>query len=138
MEKGKPEDLVYTIDYHLLEEGERQEYVEMFELGGWEYVCSQYNMHIFKAPAGTKPIYSDNETKKEKYIRMSMWWGNTSLILFILFIVSLLFRWQVTGIAKRVADVGYGITLILFVPSIITYIALFIRKMKLKKGGRKG
>src|SRR5699024_5935287 len=60
LERGEPTDVIYTIDYHLLNEEDQEEYFDMFKMAGWEHVCTEYNMHIFKAPRGTKPIYSDS------------------------------------------------------------------------------
>lgn len=43
------------------------DYVELFEAGGWNKVCSSERIHIFSARKGTAPIYTDNDTKYEKY-----------------------------------------------------------------------
>ena len=45
------------------------EYEEIFVSGGWEYVCSKSGCHIFRAPKGTRPIYTDNDGLAEKYAK---------------------------------------------------------------------
>lgn len=132
LEKGEPKDLIYTIDYHLVTETDKEEYFHMFTLAGWEHVCSEYNMHIFKAPIGTKPIYSDTDTKKEKYIRLSKFWRNASLLSLILLIISMLSYWSVEGIWQQIGSVGITLSLMLFVPSCMTYMAILYRVLKNK------
>ncbi|MBW7475450.1 DUF2812 domain-containing protein [Paenibacillus oenotherae] len=65
--RGEPQQLVYSVDYNKVEHDELRDYVELFEASGWTKVCSQERIHIFSAPAGTKPIYTDSDTKSEKY-----------------------------------------------------------------------
>jgi len=73
------EECAYAIDFSDIEakdEGFRQ-YIEIFSAGGWKYVTSLENLHYFKAPTGTKPIYTDGVSMAEKYEKMremSMWW----------------------------------------------------------------
>ncbi len=69
LQKGEPQELDYSID-HQAEADE--EYFSYFDEAGWTYVCSTGNViHVFCAPKGTTPIYSDQETKKQRYIRES-------------------------------------------------------------------
>lgn len=130
LEKGEPEDMVYTIDYHLVDEADLAEYLGMFEIAGWKHVCSEYNMHIFKAVKGTKPIYTDSGTKKEKYSRLATSWGWASIVLLGLLLISLFLRLNMTGITQTVGSIGIAVTAILFVPTCMTYIAILQRKSK--------
>jgi len=132
LEKGEPKDVIYTIDYHLLKEVDKEEYYDMFKLAGWEHVCTEYDMHIFKVPLGTKPIYSDIDTKKEKYIRLSKLWRNVCILLLTLFIVSLLINWKVVGNLQQIGSVEITFSLILFIPSCMTYIAILSKILKNK------
>lgn len=133
LEKGEPEDIIYTIDYRFLKDDESAEYIDMFQLGGWEHVFSDHYLHVFKAPRGTKPIYSDNDTRIEKYDRLQNWWGYASLIFISLLAISLLLMWQTSGKLASVANICFGIGLILGLPSVLTYVTVFIRKRKTKK-----
>ena len=65
LKKDKPQDIVYTLDYQMEAD---EEYFTLFKEAGWELVISIGNqMHIFSAPAGTKPIYSDSQSEIDKY-----------------------------------------------------------------------
>lgn len=133
LEKGEPEDIVYSVDYRFLKDDESAEYIDMFQLGGWEHVFTEHNLHIFKARRGTKPIYSDNDTRVEKYNRLQRWWGYTSLIFLSMLIISLLIMWQTSGSLASIANIGFSIAVILGLPSVLTYVTVFIRKRKTKK-----
>lgn len=65
LKKDKPQDIVYSLDYQSEID---EEYFTIFKEAGWEHVVSVENqMHIFSAPDGTKPIYSDCESEIDKY-----------------------------------------------------------------------
>lgn len=130
LEKGEPEDVIYTIDYRLLDDADQGEYFDIFEMAGWEHVCSEHNMHIFKAPKGTKPIYTDSNTTKEKYNRLAKSWQKASAILLGILLLFIFISWNTTGLLQNIGRVGYVVALTLFVPCCMTYIALFIRKSK--------
>lgn len=66
LKKANPQKLQYALDYR---NNTDEEYFSYFQEAGWHHVCSDANMiHIFSAPQGTKPIYTDNNTESEKYI----------------------------------------------------------------------
>ncbi|WP_315121249.1 DUF2812 domain-containing protein [uncultured Clostridium sp.] len=66
LKKDRPQDIVYTLDYQMEAD---EEYFTLFKEAGWELVISiGGQMHIFSAPAGTKPIYSDSQSEIDKYI----------------------------------------------------------------------
>ncbi|GEN89848.1 DUF2812 domain-containing protein [Oceanobacillus sojae] len=71
LEKGESSDYIYCIDYRSLEDGEEEEYFDLFSSSGWSHVASEGDMHLFRANPGTKPIYSDLDTIAEKYISSS-------------------------------------------------------------------
>lgn len=64
--KSKPEDIMYCVDYNC-DKNDLSSYFEMFDESKWKYVCSYDGFHFFKAPVGTQPIYSDNDTLSLKY-----------------------------------------------------------------------
>ncbi|WP_027956375.1 DUF2812 domain-containing protein [Halobacillus kuroshimensis] len=65
LKKGRKQHLIFAVDYcHNPDE----EYFAYFEAAGWTPVCSAgSHIHIFSAPAGTEPIYSDYESTFNKY-----------------------------------------------------------------------
>ena len=69
----KPEEYIFSADYSWFartSESEFVEYRDIFASAGWDYVCSDYDgHHIFRAPIGTKPIYTDKATLSAKYKR---------------------------------------------------------------------
>jgi len=66
LEQGTPTDVIYSVDYRVLDD-DGNEYYDLFAAAGWTHVASHGNTHLFCASPHTKPIYSDRETKIEKY-----------------------------------------------------------------------
>jgi len=76
--RSQPEECAYSIDFANITADDEgfQEYVEIFAMGGWEYVTRLCDVHYFKAPKGTKTIYTDGSSMAEKYKQMQkscMW-----------------------------------------------------------------
>lgn len=68
LKKDKPQDIVYSIDY---QRGADEEYFDMFKEAGWKLATSvEDQIYIFVAQTGAKPIYSDHESKIDKYINV--------------------------------------------------------------------
>lgn len=66
LKRNPPKDLQYSIDYR---RNPDEEYFLYFKEAGWSYVCSLgKSTHIFSAPSGTKPIYTDSCAETQKYI----------------------------------------------------------------------
>jgi len=84
-ERAEPEEFGYSVDYSDVKPGKEgfAEYLEIFESGGWKYVCSCEIFHYFKAPKGTTPIYTDNANLAQKYerIRKHTIWGTLGIAL---------------------------------------------------------
>src|SRR5699024_6762677 len=112
--------------YHLVEENDKEEYFELFEMAGWEHVCSEYNMHIFKAPKETEPIYTDKITTTEKYNRIRKPLQKWAVSITILLLVFIMLTTLTTGIVQKISVIVLYIMIVFFVQSIITFIILFI------------
>ncbi len=54
LEKSVPEEIEYSIDYRLLKEEEKEEYLELFVMAGWEHVCSSYDHALFQGSTRDK------------------------------------------------------------------------------------
>lgn len=94
LRKGNPQKLTYSLDYQTNPD---EEYFAFFQESGWSHVCSAGNeMHIFSAPPGTKPIYSDQATLVEKYAHEQRRTGKFSVFSLIL----TLFFFTLTFLAK--------------------------------------
>ncbi|MGN1385623.1 MAG: DUF2812 domain-containing protein [Bacillus sp. (in: firmicutes)] len=84
LKRSQPRDVVYSLDYKRLDQADQAEYVEMFEAGGWEHICSLQDMHFFAAPPGTTPIYTDKESHQHMYRTQRIQFFRWSIIGFII------------------------------------------------------
>lgn len=87
LRKDTPQKIIYSVDYQDIA-NDRKEYMDMFRAAGWEHVCSAADIHIFSAPAGTKPIYTDQHTKIEKYERGKKGSGILGIVLILLTVMT--------------------------------------------------
>ena len=95
-EQAAPRNYIYSFDVNrdvhpnlTHRKSEWMEYNGIFAGAGWEYVCSKGDCHIFRAPSGTPPIYSDNEGLAAKYSqqrRMYIWQIFANVVFGIFFI----------------------------------------------------
>lgn len=136
LRRGQPQNLVYSVDYQVNVD---EEYDLIFEDAGWSRVCSAGgNIHIFRATAGTSPIYSDKTTTIDKYEREKKIMGITalpSLIACIVFI--LLQRFSANeSLPDIVGKISYylgGVALIILIFSGLPYLAYRSKLNKLRK-----
>ncbi|WP_182298409.1 DUF2812 domain-containing protein [Cohnella cholangitidis] len=135
--KSEPQQLIYSVDYNNVKPNEMEDYIELFEAGGWSRVCSSSNIHIFSAVPGTKPIYTDNETKVEKYkrtVRMLRPLLVIPLLTAILFVLSSLpasSTEETTALEQAFKTAGL-IGLVPSLPILMTYAAYRVRLRRIK------
>jgi hypothetical protein len=70
--RGDPRDVVYRLDY-LASKADYEEYKQIFQDAGWELVGEMMSWQYFRKPAGAdgpKEIYTDAESKVERYRRV--------------------------------------------------------------------
>lgn len=136
LRRSDPQNIIYSIDY---QKGADDEYFEFFEAAEWKHVCSIGNeIHVFSAPEGTKPIYSDKSTEIEKYEREKKQMGKSALafliftVLFILLKVMSLTGWlpRAAGIISLILGI---VSLIILVFSGLPYLAYQYRLSQLRK-----
>lgn len=131
LRKSNPRHVVYSLDYHDVAREDLEDYYDIFRAGGWQPVCSEGNMHIFSAPPGTKPIYTDGATRLEKYKRARKLLSKVTLILFaftaLCFLVNFLFIQDYTGLAGVIAYIVQTLAIALFLPSLMTWAAYEVR-----------
>lgn len=131
LRKGEPQDIVYSLDY---QKGADEEYFAIFEAAGWSYVCSEGNeMHIFSAPKGTKPIYTDRLTTVEKYERAKVQMGKAALPLLIATIVFWLLSGSNGGSIGIFFQVLGLMSLIILVFPGLPYLSYQYKLFKLRK-----
>ncbi|MCM3387915.1 DUF2812 domain-containing protein [Ureibacillus chungkukjangi] len=131
LEKGAPEHVQYSVDYRLLKEGEKEEYLELFSQAGWEHVCSSYDIHIFKAPYGTTPIYSDTESAVDKLDRLLKPVSLIGKFILPLTMISYLLMNFLTGPIEQFSKIIFLISMVFAVPTLMMVVALMLRKKKL-------
>ena len=71
--RGEPLDYVYRLDFITSGKKERAEYYQLFQDAGWEHISQMSGWQYFRKPprSGEEPeIYTDNESKVEKYRRV--------------------------------------------------------------------
>jgi hypothetical protein len=135
LRKGKPKELVYNLDYRIDAD---EEYFSLFEASGWSLICSAGHLHIFAAPAGTKPIYTDQQTLREKYEKERSLTGKfafsflTACLVFFLLANFGEGTWLPLWASKTFLTLG-TLTLLPFIFTGIPYIGYIIKLYRLQK-----
>lgn len=120
LEKGEPEEAIFSIDYRKLRKDEEEEYFELFAYGGWTHVCSSANMHIFKAAPETTPIYSDAESSIDKLARLAKSVNLVAAIALAFTMVLWVFMTFASGTTQHIAEQGFTYSTIFTVPALMT------------------
>lgn len=137
LRKGEPRQLTYCVDYNDVSPSELDDYIELFEASGWTRVCSAGNIHVFSAAPGTKPIYTDNETRHEKY-RRSVRKFQSLLVVPLLTVIAFIltqmssFSGGEATVLENICKAVWLIGLTLSVPILMTYAAFRIRLSRVK------
>jgi len=139
LRKGEPQQIDYCIDYTQVSERDMPGYEEMFEAGGWKKVCSSTNyIHIFSAPKGTVPIYTDNDTYSEKYgnsiriLKPILWVPILTLALLVVLLVAPVVG-EASQLMRNMLIVGVVFGTIISVPVLMTYTAYVMRLWKVRR-----
>ncbi|MCL6604788.1 MAG: DUF2812 domain-containing protein [Paenibacillus sp.] len=137
LRKGDAQNIVYSVDYNTLSSTELQDYVDTFRAAGWEHVCSLANIHVFSAPPGTIPIYTDRATSHDKYSRAIISFQWSSLLFGLLSLIGYVASYYSdnNGINTTLSIVLFifsTLCLIIAVPSVMVYCAYKFRKYRLK------
>lgn len=135
LRKGESQDIEYSLDY---QKNADEEYFALFEAAGWSHVCSSDEIHIFKAPRGTKPIYTDRPTIIEKYEREKKEMGKHALPFLISTIVFWLLGilsnsvWALESIGIIFQVIGFISLLVLVFPG-LPYLSYLFKLYRLRK-----
>jgi hypothetical protein len=85
-QSGLPENYVYRLDYRSHWKMDKEDYLQLFNDAGWEYVEQMAGWHYFRQaaqPGEELEIYTDAESKIEKYQRLLAFLAILMLPLFI-------------------------------------------------------
>jgi len=128
---AEPRDYVYRMDYQTFHKKDKQEYLQLFQDAGWEYIGEMSTSQYFRKEAKqgeTIEIFTDIESKIAKYKRVLTYLGSFYLISIVAVGVPIL------------TDVPYpwwGViqVIIIFILLLFTYaiIRLVIRIRQLRK-----
>lgn len=136
LRKDTPRDIEYSLDYQWKAD---EEYFSLFSEAGWSRVVSAGNeIHIFSAPEGTKPIYSDKESVIDKYARMKKQMGQGAMYSLAALIV---FALSSAGAAVYVKPIFLILSflsmasIVSFVFTCMPYLAYSHRLRKLRNSG---
>ena len=123
-EKCEPEEMVYQLDYNPEGTAHKDEYVQMFEDCGWEYLLDFVGYSYFRKPVsemdGKEEIFCDDASRIEMMKRVFKGRVVPLLVIFFCLIIPQLI---VQGHSKR--EIGHvigGAYMILFV----IYLLLFL------------
>ena len=132
-EKSEPENLDFATDY--LHDAD-EEYFLAFEKAGWKHALSIAHVHIFSAPAGTTPIYTDRSSEIQKLQNQEQFFKKPalvfSLLLVMAFVIEILFipgtGWLFFGWTMLITAL-----IIATVFTMLPYVAYKIRRRRLEK-----
>ncbi|MFD3450360.1 DUF2812 domain-containing protein [Microbacteriaceae bacterium 4G12] len=131
-EQAEPEDVMFNFDFQDVPDAEFVEYINLFEESGWTHISSHAGIHLFKAPIGTTPIYTDTFTKKSRNEQLCrpIQWLTLGMFIFTV-VMRLLAQWTELSLFT----ILFYFSFILLIPMTCTWIALLIQKRKLRLEG---
>jgi hypothetical protein len=95
----QPQEKKYAVDFFQGDKSDVDDYLAMYEAGGWEYVSSyQKRYYYFQAAVDTPPIFSDQQSYQERidremrYLIIRSFWL-TGIGVGALLLIYLLARW---------------------------------------------
>src|SRR5699024_9138033 len=135
LEKGVSSDYVYSVDYRSLKAEEEEEYFDFFSSAGWSHVASEADIHLFRASPGTKPIYTDRDTRIEKYKSSGNSMRKFAIPLVFITILAWIGTMLISGILESLLLVVAVILSIIALPTAWTVVATYNNKWKVE--GRK-
>lgn len=135
-EKCEPEDVVYQLDYNQEGIAHKEEYVQMFQDCGWEYLMDFLGYSYFRKPAaemcGDEEIFCDDASRLEMMERI---FKGRMLPLLSLFFLILLPQFIMSFTVYKIPalSVFYAIPIILYV-SIFGWFSMKYKQYKEKLG----
>ncbi|WP_050180463.1 DUF2812 domain-containing protein [Domibacillus robiginosus] len=140
LKKAQPQEIQYSLDYR---KNADSDYFAYFKEAGWSHVASSANyIHLFSAPPGTVPIYSDKETMIDKYEneKIMMRKGAFVMLLVTLLCMAAIYFTNNTtlfsgiqGLVEGALNIVLCISLIGLIFTGMPYVGYLYRVNKLKK-----
>lgn len=126
LRKAEGQELQYSLDYR---KDADSDYFAYFKEAGWKHEGSAENyIHIFSAPSGTAPIYTDSDSLVEKYTNEKSRMGKGALIMLAttLSIIAALFVINYFSLFSDFEETVNTIIRILFIFSLIGLVFTFM------------
>lgn len=136
LEKGENQDFVYSVDYRSLNDGEKEEYIDLFSASGWSHIASENDFHLFRALPGTQPIYTDRDTTVEKYAYSTDTMKGIALSVFIITGLLWLGSYITGGIIHSILSVLAMFFTVIAMPTAYTLVATYYQKWKAEEKTR--
>ena len=137
LKKGEPQDIIYSVDYQYNAD---DEYFSLFKEAGWNHILtSQNSIHIFSAPTGTEPIYSDSDSEKSKYTTVIKSEKKGSIISGILSLIFLCLAFVSSQYIRQLLIpllIVFIISLCIFILNFMPFIASYNRIKQIEKYGK--
>ena len=126
--QGEPRDVAYRLDY-ITSKVDRGEYLQLFQDAGWEHVGEMVGWQYFRKEAkpGENPeIFTDNESKIQKYLRLF----GFLIILTPIWIINLIVLGDIPYEGWRLVHAVITISISIFWSYALLRIGLRIRQLK--------
>jgi hypothetical protein len=121
--RGKPQDIVYQLDFFFDTKTDKNEYLQFFADDGWELVSEFSGWHYFRKPfrdGENTRIYTDKDSLIQKYRK---------ILLFLIISggpsVYFAFIWPSLSLAERGLLNRPGFTIIRILLSVVAVLVLF-------------
>ena len=128
-EKCEAEDVIYQLDYHQEGVKNKEEYVQLFQDCGWEYLMDFVGYSYFRKPAvGMKEdegIFCDDSSRLEMMKRVFR--GRLLPLLFIFFVViipQLFLNASLEG-EKEIFFVIFGVLFLVYIAIFISFVVKY-------------
>ena len=134
--KGMPQDLDFSVDY---QKHVDEDYFSLFESAGWKHEATMGNeIHLFSAPAGTKPIYTDPLSDRDRLQTMGDQFRNPAMLSLVIFLalIALRFAFAPTGLWKLILLGGMILSIVTTVFTGIPYMGYLMRIRRSKNLSR--
>jgi hypothetical protein len=135
--KNEPTKLTYCFDYVKLENDEKENYLEIFEIAGWSYVDSCENFHFFCAPPDTPPIVTEQSTRHYQYQQMSKVSLKMGIISTLISLLALVVNRTLNHydffILAKISAVLFGLFLVLALMNLIGNFVYLLLSRKYKR-----
>jgi hypothetical protein len=86
--KGSPSNFMYRLDFRSNSRKEKDQYIQLFQDAGWEYIGEMFFWQYFRKPVKSgeeAEIFTDNESKILKYHRVMALYTILTFFLTLLF-----------------------------------------------------